>query len=96
MRFMCIVSLMEGIKKDSMKNRTVRWPDSLHELAIQLAAERGYYPERAKGGVSKMLSDLVLKEAQKAQAEGKVISIPAPDAKPSRRNSSPTLKRSSG
>jgi hypothetical protein len=88
--------LMGSTKKDSMKNRTVRWPDGLHELAIQLAAELGYYPERRNGGVSKMLSDLVLQEAKKSQAEGNVIPIPAPDAKPSRRSSSATLKRSSG
>jgi hypothetical protein len=88
---------VESPKKRTTKvKRNIQWTTSLDAAAVSLAAELGYYPEKRNGGVSKMLADLVLQEAKKAQAEGKVTPIPAPDAKPSRRNLSPILKRSSG
>jgi hypothetical protein len=39
----------------------VQWGEDVDALAVTLAADRGYYPEKSKGGVSKFLADLVLK-----------------------------------
>jgi hypothetical protein len=43
------------------KRRTVQWGEDVDALAVSLAADRGYYPEKSKGGVSKFLADLVVK-----------------------------------
>lgn len=50
---------MNDVNKSVRKNRTVIWDITMDELALKLAMEQGYYPEKANGGVSKFLSDLV-------------------------------------
>jgi len=49
--------------ENSTRRRQVAWPQAVVDLAGKLAASLGYYPEKINGGVSKMLSDLVLSEA---------------------------------
>jgi len=51
--------------KNTVRRRQVAWTDCVDDTAITLAIERGYYPERVNGGVSKFLADLVQKEADK-------------------------------
>ena len=43
------------------KRRDVVWTQAVDDLAIKLASEAGFYPEKVNGGVSKYLASLVLK-----------------------------------
>ena len=45
------------------------------EIAIELATKEGYYPEKTNGGVSKFLTDLVLRE-KSAKTTGGEASLP--------------------
>jgi hypothetical protein len=66
MCFVRIVTEVKAKKKSSdSRKRNIQWDISLDDLAVQLAFELGYFPEKRNGGVSKMLSDLVLKEKAK-------------------------------
>lgn len=63
-RLMRMVSLMEADKKpENLRNRTIRWSVPVDDLAVRLASENGYYPEKTNGGVSRYLSDLVRRAA---------------------------------
>jgi hypothetical protein len=48
-------------KISASRRRTVQWGKDVDALAVTLAADRGYYPEKINGGVSQLLADLVLK-----------------------------------
>jgi len=48
-------------EKSAGKRRTVAWSEDVDSLAIALAAARGYYPEKTKGGVSRLLADLIVR-----------------------------------
>ena len=71
-RSMRIVSLMDEPKKVS---RNLRWPEEIGKIAEQLAAERGLYPERKNGGVSKLLELLIQEEVTRM---GKFLPMPFP------------------
>lgn len=56
-------------KNSAAKRRTVQWGEDVDALAVTLAAARGYYPEKSKGGVSKFLSDLVMRATKDTKAK---------------------------
>ena len=49
------------------KRKLISWTDEAEEIAVRLAFERGYYPEKKNGGVSKLILDMLLKEAEKKE-----------------------------
>ena len=58
---------MKQHKNSPPRRRTVQWGEDVDALAVTLAAAKGYYPEKTKGGVSQFLADLVVK-AKKANS----------------------------
>ncbi len=49
----------ENNDADDKRVRTIRWDCSIDELAIHLAKNAGFYPEKQYGGVSAFLASLV-------------------------------------
>jgi hypothetical protein len=62
------------------RNRTIRWDKKTNKIAEDLAIEAGYYPEKKNGGVSRLLSDLVLREAGEIKESGKLTPFQPPAA----------------
>jgi hypothetical protein len=48
-------------KISASRRRTVQWGKDVDALAVALAADHGYYPEKINGGVSQLLADLVVR-----------------------------------
>jgi hypothetical protein len=52
-------SCMSDTKGSPKVPRTISWTPEIEALAVRLATESGYFPERKNGGVSLFLADLV-------------------------------------
>lgn len=51
--------MSEHMNDHKKVRRNIRWDASLDQIAVQLAAENGFYPEKKEGGVSALLAFLV-------------------------------------
>jgi len=69
-----MMPFVKPIKKSQIK-KTLRWSSEAENAAVALAAERGYYPEKINGGVSRLIADLIIEE--KERREKKEASAPA-------------------
>ncbi len=54
---------MSVVQKLQRKQRTVIWEEKVDKIAVRLAVEGGFYPEKTNGGVSAFLSELVVAES---------------------------------
>jgi hypothetical protein len=76
LRFIRMVSIVDANENNQlMRNRTIRWDESIDALAVRIASEDGYFPEKRNGGVSRFLSDLIRKEALTMKESGKVVAL---------------------
>ena len=91
-----MVAIVIGCKNTSgMRNRTVRWSGDIDALAVKLAGESGYFPEKRNGGVSKFLTELIQREAGAIRGEERKV-IPTPPPVQAASKIQPKRKTSSG
>jgi hypothetical protein len=79
-----------------VRRRSIAWSVEADAEAIELARQRGYYPEKTHGGVSKMLADLVVAESSQRTAERPANVTPITPPQPVKYGTKEARKKSSG